>query len=169
MSDHSVRRLVISRRHLHAAKLHAARSYPVECCGFLLGVPPSPGGAAVVNRVLPTRNRHADAREGFLIHPETVLAARREARRVGLEVIGFYHSHPDGAASPSERDREHAWRDMSYLILPVAGGEPGAPRSWRLDPATGELVEERVEAPGTSPGEPVRLRPPLPPPPGGAP
>lgn len=173
MFDHppSVPRLVISRRHLHAVEVHAAGSYPIECCGFLLGHPPSPPGPAIVTRVLPARNEHGDARAGFLIRPEIVLAARREARRLGLEVIGYYHSHPDGAGEPSARDREHAWRDVSYLIVPVADGRPGAARSWRLPAGADRFVEERVERPGTTSDELARSeRParPRPAPPGGS-
>lgn len=145
-------------RHLQAVRLHAASTYPEECCGFLLGVAAgSKKGAAVhVHRVLPARNEHPDRRDcRFLIAPETVLAAGREARGVGLEVVGYYHSHTDGSAAPSEHDLRDAWPATSYLIVPVDEGGAGPPRSWRLDEEGEAFVEEAVARAGDrSPGSP---------------
>jgi proteasome lid subunit RPN8/RPN11 len=142
-------RLAISRRHLEAVERHAAAAYPEECCGFLLGRAGAAAEGLRVERVLPARNEHPESRSSrFLIPPETVLAARREGRRAGLDVVGYYHSHPDHPAEPSEHDRADAWPHVSYLIVPVAGGEPGPPRSWRLREAGGGFEEEAVEALG---------------------
>jgi proteasome lid subunit RPN8/RPN11 len=100
--------------------------------------------------VLPARNeRRGEAAErGYLIAPETVLAARREAHRLGFEVVGYYHSHPDRPAEPSATDREDAWPGMSYLIVSVEEGRPVAARSWRLEPDRGTFTEEGLEAVG---------------------
>lgn len=138
--------------------MHAASTYPEECCGFLLGVV-DPGDAQEihVHRVLPARNEHPDRRDcRYLIAPETVLAARREARGLSLEVVGYYHSHTDGSATPSAHDLRDAWPATSYLIVPVEEGKAGPPRSWRLDPREGDgatFVEEAVIRAGDrSPG-----------------
>ncbi|MGD2113766.1 MAG: M67 family metallopeptidase [Acidobacteriota bacterium] len=157
--------LSISARHLHAVERHAAEAYPEECCGFLVGRVEEERGAAAggagagdlirVHRVLPTRNEQkSDPCSGYLIAPETVLAARREARSLGLEVVGYYHSHPDRPAEPSPTDRETAWDDMSYLIVAVEKGVPVDARSWRL-PGDGEDFEEQAVEPV---GDPAVLR-----------
>lgn len=143
--------------------MHAASTYPEECCGFLLGVADADGGEVHVHRVLPARNEHPDRRDcRYLIAPETVLAARREARSLGLEVVGYYHSHTDGSAEPSAHDLRDAWPATSYLIVPVEDGVAGTPRSWRLDPRSlqeadgAAFVEETVSRAGDgSPGSPA--------------
>jgi proteasome lid subunit RPN8/RPN11 len=154
----SAPRLAITRRHLEAVARHAAAAYPEECCGFLLGRFGAGEDGVLVERVLPARNEHAESpRSRFLIAPETVLAARREARGLGLDVVGYYHSHPDHAAEPSAHDLEDAWPNVSYLIVPVAEGLPGAPRSWRLQDGGG-FEEEAVEALGDASGPGGRRR-----------
>jgi len=76
--------------------------------------------------------------------PETVLATLRRARERGFELVGYYHSHPDHPAEPSATDRESAWPGVSYLIVPVAAGEAGRARSWRLAADRSGFVEETV-------------------------
>lgn len=124
-------RLVISARHLQTLGRHASVSYPDECCGVLIGR--TSADATVVERVLSVGNERQDSRHNrFLISPETVLAAHKEARALGLDVVGYYHSHPDHPARPSEFDREHAWPGMSYLIVSVEKRKVVEARSWRL-------------------------------------
>src|SRR5215470_1489669 len=96
-------RLFILPRHLAAIGRHGESSYPEECCGFLVGR--ANGESTLVERLLPVSNERQDSRHNrFLIHPETVLAAHQEARALGLDVVGYYHSHPDHPAQPSEFD-----------------------------------------------------------------
>ena len=145
--------LILAPADLEAITRHASRSYPEECCGFLLG---SPGdGDTRVASVLAAENERADSRHNrYVIRPESVLAAHKQARAQGLSVVGYYHSHPDHPAEPSEFDREHAWPGLSYLIVAVQGGSPAAVRSWRLrddrtrfDPeALGPTQESEKEA-----------------------
>jgi proteasome lid subunit RPN8/RPN11 len=80
-----------------------------------------------------------------LINPETVLAAHKEARSLGLDIVGYYHSHPDHPAQPSDFDREHAWPGLSYLIVSVQGGKVAEARSWRLTDERDRYEEETVE------------------------
>ena len=68
----------------------------------------------------------------FLITAEDMMQAELEARRLGLEIVGFYHSHPDHPAKPSDYDRDHALPFYSYIILRVAEGRPELMTSWRL-------------------------------------
>lgn len=138
-------RLVLCDRHLEAVKRHAAASYPEECCGFLLGRSSGPERAVLVDGVLPAPNERSESRGNrFLIGPETVLAAQREARGRHLEVVGYYHSHPDHPAEPSTFDREHAWPGLSYLIVPVRAGRAGQVRSYRLADDRSRFEEEPV-------------------------
>jgi len=137
-------RLVISTPHLHTAGQHAAASYPDECCGVLIGR--ILGDSTVVERVLSADNERDDSRHNrYLINPETVLAAHKEARALGLDVVGYYHSHPDHPARPSEFDREHAWPGVSYLIVSVEKGNVADSRSWRLADDREKFDEEEIE------------------------
>jgi proteasome lid subunit RPN8/RPN11 len=137
-------RLVILPRHLLTISRHAAMSYPEECCGVLIGR--LSGEGTFVERVLSVGNERQDSRHNrFLINPETVLAAHKEARSRGLDIVGYYHSHPDHPAQPSDFDREHAWPGLSYLIVSVQGGKVAETRSWRLTDERDRYEEETVE------------------------
>ncbi|MGD0841811.1 MAG: M67 family metallopeptidase [Candidatus Acidiferrales bacterium] len=110
---------------------HGAKDYPHECCGALLGTDGAAGRA--VRDLLPLSNRRDDSpRNRFAITAEDVRAAERAATERGLDLIGWYHSHPDHPARPSEFDREHAWPWYSYIIVAVAAGVPREMTSWRL-------------------------------------
>lgn len=138
-------RLLLTRRHRHAIERHAAGTYPEECCGVLLGRGLE-GGDRLVVQVLPARNQHDDSRHNrYVIPPQAVLAAHKTARVKGLDVLGYYHSHPDHPAEPSETDRENAWPGLTYLILAVEEGRPAALRGWRLTDDRERFEEERVE------------------------
>ncbi len=136
--------LALSAADLDAIGGHAARTYPEECCGFLIG---QPGEAAAVLRIVAAENEREDSRHNrFVIHPQSVLAAHKEARSLGLSVVGYYHSHPDHPAVPSEFDREYAWPGLSYLIVSVEAGVVKAARSWRLRDDRQRFEEEPVVA-----------------------
>ena len=138
-------RLVISERHHQVLCHHATATYPEECCGVLLGTQSRDGDreTSLVERVLSIENEREDSRHNrFLIQPETVLSAHKEARRLGLDVLGYYHSHPDHPAVPSEYDREHAWPGMSYVIVSVEDGRAVDTRSWRLAEDRDRFLEE---------------------------
>lgn len=140
-------RVVLTPGDLEAIGRHGEASYPEECCGFLVGrVGHGSGEGTVVERLIPVANAREDSRHNrFLIHPETVLAAHKEARAAGLDVVGYYHSHPDHPARPSEFDREHAWPGLSYVIVSVQGGRVADARSWRLSDDRERFEEEAIE------------------------
>ena len=141
-------RILVSSRDLETMGRHGEASYPEECCGFLIGriVQDQAGEETRVERVLSVENERQDSRHNrFLIHPETVLAAHKEARAEGLDVVGYYHSHPDHPARPSDFDREHAWPGLSYVIVSVAVGKVADVRSWRLSDDRDRFEEEAVE------------------------
>ena len=118
---------------------HAREAAPAECCGLLLG-----HGDAIVEAVR-TRNI-ADRPTRFQIDPEGHIRARREARARGLEVLGFYHSHPHSEARPSATDRAEAeYPDCLYVIVSLAS-EPPTFGLFRLrDGNFGEGLSVRVD------------------------
>lgn len=112
-------------------RAYAAETYPHECCGALLGTDGE--DARQVLELCPLVNRRNDSpRNRFSITPEDFRAAEKAARERNLDVIGWYHSHPDHPALPSEYDREHAWPWYSYVIVSVAQRQPRQMTSWRL-------------------------------------
>ena len=117
-------------RRIHA---HGVETYPYECCGALLGRDSDAGASREVLDLLPLANQRNDSpRNRFEITSTDVQAAEKMAREKGIELIGWYHSHPDAPARPSEFDREHAWPWYSYIIVSVQAGEPRDTKSWRL-------------------------------------
>jgi proteasome lid subunit RPN8/RPN11 len=107
------------------------QGYPEEICGALLGS--GDAGDRMILRVLPIRNERNEERQTrYLIGPAEFQAADASARADGLEIVGFYHSHPDHPAVPSAFDRDHAWPWYVYVIVPVQDGRAGRPRAWRL-------------------------------------
>ena len=138
------------RERIHA---HLCRAYPDEGCGVLLGRDGE--GAREVVGIMAFENRREDSRHNrYLLAPEQFLAAERAARGAGLEVIGFFHSHPDHPARPSAFDLQNAWPYYSYLIVSVERGVAGDTRSWRLADDRSRFEEETVEVRGTSPDHP---------------
>jgi proteasome lid subunit RPN8/RPN11 len=130
-----------------AVQEHAERGYPDEVCGLLIGS--FDGDDKVVRQVVPVENEWEavdERRRRFLITPDVFAWQERQARRDGLEIVGFYHSHPDHPAEPSATDREFAWPLYSYLIQSVAGGRVAEFASWRLkDDRSGYEREEVTE------------------------
>ncbi|MBQ9502952.1 MAG: M67 family metallopeptidase [Lentisphaeria bacterium] len=109
-----------------------AEAYPDECCGILLGT--EDGDGHVVRSLRPVVNARESGEQyhRFLITAEEMMQAELEARRLGLDIIGFYHSHPDHPAAPSAYDRDHALPFYHYVILRVANGRPEDMTDWRL-------------------------------------
>lgn len=136
--------LQITAELLSAIERHAEAAYPHEGCGILLGR--VEGDARTVTDILPVENRREEAarRNRYLIPPEAVIAGEQAAEHKGLEVIGFFHSHPDHPARPSAFDREHAWPWYSYVITSVEHGHASGSRSWRLLDDRSQFVEEEM-------------------------
>lgn len=136
----------LGRETVSAMAGEARARYPEECVGALVGRP-APGGDGdreVVRVALAGNERTTERRRRYLLGPARLLEIDEEARGDGLEVVGFFHSHPDHPAEPSEFDREHAWPWYSYVIVPVRNGVPGTPRAWTLRPDRGAFEEEPI-------------------------
>ncbi|MFN2420407.1 MAG: Mov34/MPN/PAD-1 family protein [Gemmatimonadota bacterium] len=131
---------------LDAIRRHAERGYPHEVCGFLLGEPDSAARRFTVRTLLPAENRRADlARTRYLIDPEAYRVAEREAAALGLDIAGFYHSHPDAPACPSEFDREHGWPSIAYVIVTVGTKGAGEATGWILADDRSRFVSLALE------------------------
>lgn len=127
------------------AKIHAngEEAYPEEGAGFLLG---AEGAEREVLNIIPLSNAREDAarRNRYLFTPEDYLKAEVESERLGLSLIGVFHSHPDHPNQPSEFDREWAQPFFSYMITSVRSGKALESRSWRLAEDRSEFQEEEV-------------------------
>jgi len=122
--------------------------YPEECCGILLG---RGGPVSHATGALPCANAAAAPRLRYAVDERELFRAVKWARERGEEIVGFYHSHPDGAAHPSAADLADAWwPGCSYVITAVADGRAGETRAFRLREEAGE---RRFEA------EPLEERP----------
>jgi len=111
----------ISRTALEAIQAHGADGYPNEICGFMLG----PKGDGEVTQVRPARNIIVErARDRYEIDPRDHIRTQREADAAGLDIVGYYHSHPDHPAQASRFDTERAWAGYVYLIVSVQDGQP---------------------------------------------
>ncbi len=123
---------------------HGVETYPNECCGALLGR--ERDGYRDVGEILPLKNQRDDSpRNRFSITPEDVRDAETAARAAGLKLLGWYHSHPDAPARPSEFDREHAWPWYSYIIVSIESRVPREMNSWRLADDRASYDAEAIE------------------------
>jgi proteasome lid subunit RPN8/RPN11 len=123
---------------------HGERDYPHECCGLLLGS--FAAASKVVSEIYPISNaREEEAkRNRFLIRPEELLRGEQYAANRELDVVGFYHSHPDHPAVPSGYDLEHAWPLYSYIVVAISAGAARDLRSWEMELDRSKFSEEEI-------------------------
>jgi proteasome lid subunit RPN8/RPN11 len=128
---------------------HASSAYPYECCGALIGTSGGADEADVeVFAALPLENVTDEGpRRRFRVSPREYQQSEAYARRIGAELVGFYHSHPDHPAEPSQYDLDHAWPNFSYVIVSVRGGQTAELRSWRLRDDRSSFDEEPAIVP----------------------
>jgi len=132
--------LFVPNHLLEQMNAHVEKAYPEEGAGFLIG------NNGTVESILPLQNaREHEARHNrFLITPEDYLNAELTADRLGLSLIGVFHSHPDSPNIPSEYDREWAQPFFSYIITRVDHGKAVNSRSWRLLEDRSRFEEEKI-------------------------
>jgi proteasome lid subunit RPN8/RPN11 len=100
-----------------AIRRHGEETYPHECCGALVGR----DGRITAVVALPNTTEEGPRRR-FLVRPSDYRLAEQQAASAGGEIVGFYHSHPDHPARPSQYDLDHAWPTFAYVIVAVASG-----------------------------------------------
>lgn len=123
-----------------AIEQHGREAYPHECCGALLG----DGDRIVATHPLPNVTTEGPRRR-FRIDDKDYLASERQASAAGLSLLGFYHSHPDHPAVPSQYDLDHAWPTFIYPIVTIRGGEPEALRAWALEADRSAFAERPID------------------------
>ena len=136
--------LKIDRHHFELIKAYGEESYPHECCGFLLGK--QVDGEKEVAVTFPALNSREDSEKyhRFLITPQAYLECEKFAKQKNLEIVGFYHSHPDAEARPSSYDIEHGWPWYSYIIVSVKDAKAAAVTSWTLEEDRSEFNLEKI-------------------------
>jgi proteasome lid subunit RPN8/RPN11 len=107
-------------------------TYPYECCGLLLGHIVSDEKVVAETYTAENAKEERAQHNRFLISPEAVRQAERYARSQKLEILGFYHSHPNAPARPSQFDLDHAWPFYSYVIVSVRDGKAEDLACWRM-------------------------------------
>jgi proteasome lid subunit RPN8/RPN11 len=123
----SERRLTITAAVDQAIRRHGQETYPHECCGALVGRSDHVTGIVA----LPNTTEEGPRRR-FLVRPSDYREAERRAGEHGGALLGFYHSHPDHPARPSQYDLDHAWPTFAYVIVAVAAGTAGDMTVWYL-------------------------------------
>ncbi|HXQ72338.1 MAG TPA: M67 family metallopeptidase [Pyrinomonadaceae bacterium] len=137
--------ITIAEKQLAEIREHGIRDYPYECCGLLLGSF-GPDGK-IVTETFPISNAREESakRNRFLITPEELMKGERYARQHDLEVVGFYHSHPDSPAVPSQYDLEHAWPTYSYIIVSTSADRANDLFSWEQEPDRSRFNQEEIQ------------------------
>ena len=110
-----------------AIRAHGRETYPHECCGALVG------RDGICREIVPLPNTTEEGpRRRFLVRPSDYRMAESRATALGGELLGFYHSHPDHPARPSQFDLDHAWPTFAYVIVAVGAGRAGDMTVWWL-------------------------------------
>jgi proteasome lid subunit RPN8/RPN11 len=125
--------------------LHGEMAYPEEGAGLMLGELDQDRRRVVEILTLPNVREDNARHNRYLLSPEDYLRGEEQAERLGLDVLGVFHSHPNHPNRPSEFDRQWAWPNFSYLITSVMLGEAIESRAWRLMEDRLNFIEEKIE------------------------
>ncbi|HXQ79144.1 MAG: M67 family metallopeptidase [Thermoplasmata archaeon] len=139
-----MKEVAVSAGFMDEMRAHARESYPDECCGILIGATSEPDGERRRTILAVERSRNefdGERRRRFLILPEELREVERRTERAGRAVVGFYHSHPDHPAQPSQYDQDHAWPWYTYLILAVTASDVPRVAAFELDADTSTFQE----------------------------
>ncbi len=130
----------IRRPAFEAIQAHGSEGYPDEICGLMLG------NDHVVTDVRRARNIIVErSRDRYEIDPLDQIRIQREADASGLDVIGYYHSHPDHPAQASRFDTERAWAGYVYVIVSIEKGKPVDANAFVADTDGGPFHSESLE------------------------
>ena len=135
----------IAERLLSEIREHGVRDYPYECCGLLLGRFREDGKFVTEAYPISNAREESSKRNRFLIEPKELMRGEQYARSRDLEVVGFYHSHPDSPAVPSQYDLEHAWPTYSYIIVSTRANEASDLFSWEQQADRSRFNQEELK------------------------
>jgi len=140
--------LVLTREQWLQIEREGSAAYPNECCGAMLGRDESQNAQIrrIVQKLEPLKNAFEAGEQyhRFSLEPRDLMLLEKRASSAGLAVLGFYHSHPDHPAKPSEYDRSHAWPFYSYVIVEICKGHAKEMTSWRLDENSEQFAAEEI-------------------------
>jgi proteasome lid subunit RPN8/RPN11 len=134
----------LSEENKKAIEAHGESAFPYECGGMLIGRFEADGKKTVVETFPLENSSEEDQKNRVLILPKDVMRAERYARSLGLDVIGYYHSHPEDAAVPSQYDLDHALPVWSYVIVSVMRGKAADVRSWQMEDNRSKFNKEEI-------------------------
>ncbi len=136
--------IYLTEEHIKQIEAHGEKTFPFECGGMLIGR--FEADKKTVVELLPMENAMAESEQHnrVLITPKDVLKAERYARSLGLDVIGYYHSHPDHPAIPSQFDLDHALPVWTYIIVSVVGGKAVKLLAWEMENDRSKFNEEEL-------------------------
>ena len=132
-------RLIVNATIDAEIRRHGEETYPHECCGALIGRDDMVSSTFA----LPNTTEEGPRRR-FLVRPDDYRTAEERARELGAELLGFYHSHPDHPARPSQYDLDHAWPSFAYVIVSIRAGAPEDLTSWRLREDRSDFDQEHL-------------------------
>src|SRR5215467_3259986 len=140
--------LIIRKEDYEALRKHGEETYPYECCGVLLGT--FKDADRCVTQVVRCSNTRDDRpQDRYHIDPKELIAIQRQATQQGLDIVGFYHSHPDHPAQWSPTDLVEAhWIGCSYVITSVQKGKAVTTNSFELtgtDESDKQFLDEKIE------------------------
>jgi len=137
--------LTISKTLLSKIETHGEATYPDECCGALIGTLNPETGDKVITKIVEMDNiSDENKKRRFMIKPEEYKRVETVANEEGLQLLGFYHSHPDHPAKPSETDLKFAWPFFSYFITSIQKGKAQETFSYALDLDLNQFGDEPI-------------------------
>ena len=134
-----------------AIRRHGEETFPHECCGALIGT-----GDRVTAAVALPNTTEEGPRRRFLVRPSDYRMAEQRASELGGELLGFYHSHPDHPARPSQFDLDHAWPTFAYVIVSVMAGAARDMTVWLLKEDRSSFDEGTLNGDENSDSDPAR-------------
>ena len=134
----------LTEEHIKQIEAHGERTFPYECGGMLIGR--FEQDQKTVVELLPMENAMSESEQHnrVLILPKDVLRAERYAREKKLDVVGYYHSHPDHPAVPSQFDLDHALPVWTYIIVSVREGKAADVLAWEMENDRSKFNEEEI-------------------------
>jgi proteasome lid subunit RPN8/RPN11 len=134
----------LTRQHAAEIEAHGERTYPYECGGLLIGHFSADGAKTIVETYPLENSSTEDQKNRVLILPKDLLRVERYAREKKMDVVGYYHSHPEDRAVPSQYDLDHALPVWSYIIVSVLKGKAEDLRSWEMENDRSKFNEEKI-------------------------
>jgi len=137
-------KIEINKKDIQKMKSHGEKDYPNECCGFLIGKVKEGKKTVGLSKAVQNYREPENQYNRFIIPPQEYMKAEHFASSKNLDVVGFYHSHPDAESQPSQYDLDHSWPFFSYVIISVKNQKSDKTTSWQLKDDRSEFFQEEI-------------------------